>query len=61
MSGSYNNTRPTKRSKKLNKVIFQVNLVARLTKTRRHHYPQNDATNQDTFYGRPDHLRVIAF
>lgn len=33
----------TKRSKELNKAIFEKIFVARLTKTGRHTFPQNDA------------------
>ena len=36
-------------SKKLNKAILRVNLVGRLTKTRRHTKPQHDADELDTF------------
>jgi hypothetical protein len=52
---------PTKRSKKPNKAIFQVNLAFRLTKTRRHYYSQNDANELDTFLWQTRSLNGYSF
>jgi hypothetical protein len=52
---------PTKRSKKLNKAILQEKSVGRLTKTRRHTYPQHDADELGTFLWQTRSLKGYSF